>query len=210
MIAGNSDSAALLRAKELGVVSVAPKPFDIIEFVKAIKLRLAQQTLVTTYNTDIITSFSHATCEVFLQHLGDKPDVESVASHRGPVINSFASVVIGLGGSQHRGLMSLSLGQKLLREFCEAILKDVGRKMTDGLAADIAGEIGNQIAQRIKVKLLKLGIHVEVGLPQVIFGVGHKIVHRTGGSIIRIQFKRKDTQFMLDYSLVNMSAMTKS
>jgi CheY-like chemotaxis protein len=205
IISGNSNNTALEKAQEFGVVSVIPKPFNILDFVKTVESKIKQKERYNTYDTKIMTAFAESVQHVIFQHLGVKPSIEAVSTLRGPVINSFMSAMIGIVGAQHRGLLSLSTGNKLLRDLAEAALKDFARPMPEGLAADFAGEIGNQIAEQVKINLLKLGIKIEIGLPQIVFGVGHKLAHRSGGAIVRIQFKHGDAPFALDYSLVSLN-----
>lgn len=209
LVSGNASDEVMEKALEFKVVSIVPKPYNEEAFIAMVREALEHRSNFTSHSPEIVAAFTRGVTEVLAFYFNEQPTTGDVKSHREPTLSSFSSAIVTFTGTGVGGFLAMSLNQAFLKATCDMLFPDARVEMKEGFAGDLAGEITNQIAGRVKSNLAKLSIDVAIGLPQVVLGIGHKIIHRTTSPVLRVDFTTRNLTVTADFGLIR-SAKTAS
>lgn len=98
------------------------------------------------------------------------------------------SGIIGIKASDQRGTISVTFeGRCAMAVVGKMLMEELGDLNQD--VADGVGEITNMISGQARRGLAEVGLSFEAGIPTVVVGRHHKIVHISTGPILAIPFK---------------------
>ena len=77
---------------------------------------------------------------------------------------------------------------------------------SDESLADLAGEIANQVCGALKLAVAKLGLKVIIGLPKVVTGVGHGIIHLVKNPVMVVPVMQGRGRCTLEFCMSRTTA----
>ncbi|MBC7660951.1 MAG: response regulator [Chitinophagaceae bacterium] len=206
ILSGTLDGENLRRVSAIGVASVIIKPFEAHTVVKKVLEKIAAAAPVTpkatvSYDANIIRSVAAAMQEVAQFYLGSDIDVGKPYIKALNVAKGYFSALISLSQGQAMGSVAFSCNANFLKKLAESIFGENGQPLTEELTRDLAGEMCNQIAGKIKINFAKIDYYVNIGLPQVVVGDNHAISHPGKSPVIVIPMKSEDYNFSLEFTM---------
>ncbi len=112
-------------------------------------------------------------------------DISSIVFMRSDLF--MGSMAVGFEGDTYRNLYEMMIGER------------VG--VIDSNNCDGAGEICNQIFGYAKSKLNLKGFNIEMAIPTISFGDGHKVKHLINGPCLSLKFKSAAGPFFLEVTV---------
>ncbi len=97
------------------------------------------------------------------------------------------SMAIGFEDATYKSLYYKMTGEEIV---------EIGNKNCDG-----AGEICNQIFGYAKSKLNQKGFNIEMAIPTISYGPGHKVKHLISGPCLRLRFLSSSGPFFLEVTV---------
>lgn len=110
------------------------------------------------------------------------------------------SAIIGVSG-RARGAICLSFAPPTALKICSSFL-ELEKKRIDAEVADALGEMVNMVAGSTKAKL---NIGLNMGLPNVVRGVDHKVDFPTDSHPMRMNFDSEAGLFLVDFGFIVQS-----
>lgn len=206
MITGAADMETVASAAEIKALHILLKPFQPGVLKKTLASLIANQEISAAVDSRVATSIAKSVQDVLVFHLNEAVTFGQISSHRERLSTQGLSTgLVGLNGPRHRGFLSFSLNQAFLRALGSRAFRGIETN-SESLDADMTGEVTNQVAGRVKAELAKLGVAISICLPQVVYGLGHKILHRTGATIYRFEFRQAECVGILDFCLVEQTS----
>ena len=121
------------------------------------------------------------------------------------------SGLIGFVSEGSRGSMSMTLNTAFLNLLSETLFGENPEKDdTTKLNYDIAGELCNQVLGRVKSNFATIGLKIKVGLPDLIVGENHFIIHRVSGQILTIPVTVDDARCVIECCMEKISGSSSS
>lgn len=201
VMSGQTDNELLKRAMEAGAVSLLPKPFNSDALVRMIRETLSKKAAMSSHRPEIATCFTEGVAEMLRTYFGAAVTVGVTSTPGDITVNSFASATVSLVGNNVSGFLALSFGQGFMSSATSALFPSAEVKLTDSMTCDIAGELANQAAGRVKARLARVGTDVGIGLPQVVLGLGHKIMRKVGGARLRFEIEAGEHKIFAEFGL---------
>lgn len=204
IISANIDDAARERAQKIGVHEVRSKPVNPGEVAEQIKKRLETIHRPLKYDVKVINAFVKAATDVFEYYFQKKPEMgkPNVRDFKATRPNAYVTGLISLQGSGFVGSMGLSVDAAFVRSLAEKIFQGQEVKLDNELIADITGEMCNQVLGKVKFNFSELGVKITIGLPEVIIGENHMVIHKVKNPVlvlpIRIDKLGCEMEFCLD------------
>ena len=88
-----------------------------------------------------------------------------------------------------------------MEQFASNLFQGMDVKFDNDFISDITGELCNQILGKVKINMAKLGIKITIGLPEVIMGKDHIIVHKVANPVIAMPMGRDKMVFEMQFVL---------
>lgn len=199
---GAIDADALKRAAQLGITDIIVKPFSQTELLSKLRAKFSSDHSSKTYDVRIINCFLAATEEVMEFYFGNKPLIGKPtlkAQKDGPV--GYVSGLIALSGTTVMGSVSVTCDKAFALALAEKIFLEQAVEVNDTLIADLTGELCNQICGKVKINFGKIGIKVRIGLPEVILGERHTVIHKSNSPIIAVPVTVGTNASVLEFSM---------
>ena len=206
VLTGQLDDQSVRKISRLGIASVIAKPFDDVGICRIIRNKLREIENKSFYDPNVIKAFVAAVRDVLSFYLDESPSIGKPFREKKTGFDSAVSGIIGFSSSMVMGSMSMSLDEKFLNLLISQIFgPDADEEVTENAFADVAGELCNQVLGKVRTNFGKLGIKIEMGLPEVIVGTNHNVVHKVNGLLIGVPVTVKDgtcvTEFTMTKSL---------
>ena len=126
--------------------------------------------------------------------------VEKTVRHPDELISSDISSIIFMRSDLFMGSMAVGFEEKTYQNLYENMIGErigeINSKNCDG-----AGEICNQIFGYAKSKLNLKGFNIEMAIPTISFGNGHKVKHLINGPCLSLRFKSAAGPFFLEVTV---------
>lgn len=195
--------------KELGKasnVSFLSKPINLELFLQYLdeilyKKRKKPTAAKSTMEVQFINPFIDGMIEVMGMLCDTIPEVssktvrqpdESLASDISSVVYMSSdlftgSLAIGFPTETYKNIYKMMLGEDI---------QEINNKNCDGV-----GEICNQVFGHAKTKLNEKGFNIQMAIPSVIYGDGHKVKHLINGPCLSLQFTSDAGEFFLEVTV---------
>lgn len=147
--------------------------------------------------TQIVNPLICAVKETFEMMLGCVPERTGLQLRESGALLHEVSAVVGISG-RAKGSVCLSFAQPTaLQMACRLLGSQVHR--IDSEAADALGELINIVAGATKSKV-NMGLNM--GLPNVVHGVGYRVEFPTNSHPMRMEFESEAGPFIVDFGFV--------
>lgn len=109
------------------------------------------------------------------------PDCHTEAAYPKEGLSSvgYVSGMISFTAGGLIGSMAISFTKEFMPLLAEKVFAGMEIELGDAAIADLAGEMANQVLGKSKLLFAASGVKINIGLPQVVIGEGHKIVHKS-------------------------------
>ncbi len=210
IVTGMLDDATVARAKALRVSEVVEKPLDFAVLAQRIHKRLDDGAKPPSYDARIINTFVESASEIYEYYFKAKPDRGRPGiKAAGTPARGAISGLIGFTGDGFVGSMALSVNVPFIKGLAEAVFPGMDVKLDNEIAADMVGEMCNQVLGTVKTKFAKLGRKVALGLPKVVIGKNHVIYHTVKNPVLFIPIGKGnvgcDIEFCLDQRTIKIN-----
>ncbi len=204
IISSNMDDAARDRAQKIGVHDIRLKPVNPNEVADQLKKRLESIHRPLKYDVKVINAFVKAATDVFEYYFQKKPEMgkPGVRDFKATRPHAYVTGLISLQGAGFVGSMGLSVDAAFVRNLAAKIFQGQDVKLDNELISDITGEMCNQILGKVKFNFSELGVKITIGLPEVIIGENHQVIHKVKNPVlvipVRIEKLGCEMEFCLD------------
>ena len=184
VVSGYLDESARQRSHSLGVAKVMAKPITPDELSEAVSAVVAARKLTTDPRQSVLDlhrkvfrAGQHAARTVMTHYLGGS-FLEGSPHQKTQVANShMVTSMVGFAGKGLRGSVAMGFERGFLSALQEKVYGGQPIPTGDGALVDLAAEMGNQVTGRLKANLVALGLPVNIGIPEVVTGLGHVVEH---------------------------------
>ncbi|MGA2404864.1 MAG: chemotaxis protein CheX [Syntrophobacteraceae bacterium] len=106
------------------------------------------------------------------------------------------SAIIGITGAV-RGSMALVFTENCIKEIASNLLGEVFTQLNHEVT-DAVGELTNMICGDARRRLSEEGFSLQAGIPTIVAGKSHSILHVTDGPRLAVPFQTQAGTFMLE------------
>ena len=187
VISGRLDADAVKRAAEIGVANILSKPFDAKALVEKAKAKVQKAGTQLKYDVQIINCFVGAAAEVLTFYLGSAPQIgRPTVRPPGGSPGGEVTGLIAFSGQTYIGSLAFNLGVDFVKRLAAKVFDGGEVVLDDALMGDLTGEMCNQLLGKVKLNFGKLGIPMRIGLPEVVLGKGHRILHKVHNPVLSL------------------------
>lgn len=197
---GNDDGGAKLAA-QIGNVKYLAKPVDTQALVKTALETINVAAKPRSYDVRILNCFLDATMEVFEFYFSVKPEMGKPTIKADRKATGYASGLIGFTGNGFQGSLSITAKKALTNALVHKMLPEVPSTIDDMMIADLIGELANQICGKVKINLSKIGVKVMIGLPKVVLGENHSIIHQVHNPVVSLPIKIVNDECSVEFCM---------
>ncbi len=150
------------------LVTIFYKPFDMKSIIKGIQNKVFPNRTIATYHSNLVDYWYEVINEIFSANIGDFKfgTLEITELDK---FDAYISTSVSLVGSAINGRIQLILDRAFSLDFVKEIFKDNFEREI-GNIKDFVGELANQLAGRMKLKLEKHGVKLQITVPSTQFG----------------------------------------
>jgi chemotaxis protein CheX len=199
LIAKDIEKDHVTRAAQIGITDLLLKPVVPDEVISKMLAHFKADNSGKTYDTRIINAFVASVNEVLEFYFGEKPKLGKPTLKKEEKAQGYVSGLIGISGKAVQGSMSITSPAEFILELAGKIFAGQPVERNDQLMADLAGELCNQVVGKVKIALAKLGIKIQIGLPEVVIGKDHVVIHRARNPVITIPIKVGTSQTVVEF-----------
>lgn len=202
IITGEENDVLRTKAGALRIRHFLLKPVNFVELEKMIRVQFTTNEKKVSYDIRIINSFIEAAAEVYEFYFQEKPQRGKVQVRKpGAPEKGFCTGLIALTGENFVGSLGISMTAPFIKQFASTLFQGMDVKFDNDFISDITGELCNQILGKVKINMAKLGIKITIGLPEVIMGKDHIIVHKVANPVIALPMGRDKMVFEMQFVL---------
>ncbi|SMF52502.1 response regulator [Pseudobacteriovorax antillogorgiicola] len=167
IFSGAVDSQVEQFAEEY-VIKIFYKPFDITEILRTIHNKIFPARTIPSYHSSLVDYWYETVNEVLASNLGDCTfgTLEVVESS---VFQAYISSSIGMVGKSINGRIHLFCDYKFCQDFLQHVFHENYENEVNRIE-EFIGELNNQLAGRLKLKLEAHGIALQITVPSTHFG----------------------------------------
>lgn len=207
IITGEMDPTIAAKAAALRVNRFLKKPCDLGELRRFLTEDFSKQDKNVKYDVRIINAFIDAAAEVYDSYFQEKPARGKVGLRpQGGSEKGFCTALISLSGDGLVGSMGIGMTTPFVKKLATALFSNKNAQFDNEFVADVAGVLCNQILCKVKVNFEKLGINIDLGLPEVVMGKDHYIQHKVTNPVITVPLGTEPEVFELQFVLANREA----
>lgn len=186
IISSHIDDAARERAQKIGVHEIRSKPVNPHDVADQLKKRLESLHRPLKYDVKVINAFINAANDVFEYYFQKKPEMGKpyIRDFKSVRPNAYVTGLISLQGNGFVGSMGLSVDAPFVHNLAAKIFQGQEVKLDNELISDITGEMCNQILGKVKFNFSELGVKINIGLPEVIIGENHQVIHKVKNPVL--------------------------
>ena len=185
LVSGYLDDSAIKIAQNLGVIEAISKPFEVAAIAERIHKRIAKTSQPFKYDAKLINFFVEACVDIFGYYFKTQLNIAApqVKPANKPPRGGITGV-ISITGNGFTGSMALSTDGAFIKNLAGALFPGQDVEMSKEFAADILGEMCNQIIGKVKLSFIKAGQNATIGLPSVVIGKDQTIYVKTENPIL--------------------------
>lgn len=174
------------------------EPFDLNRLLGALKSEIVSPEIA--YDARLINAFVLAAEEVYEFYFHEKPERSNLEiREQGVPEKGYATGVIELAGEGLQGSMGVGMTAPAVKVLSEMIFKDIALVFDNAFIGDITGEMCNQVLGRAKIHCARLGVNVNIGLPNIYVGKNHIVQHTIPSAVVSIVMGRGSRSFELQF-----------
>ncbi len=204
VFSGFIDDSTQSLAKTNPNLSFLSKPVNIdliIQYLDEVLYKNKKKAQKQKMEVQFINPFIDGTIDVLGLLCGTIPELkEKSVRHPEDKIASDISSIIYMNSDLFMGSMAVGFEgdtyKNLYKEMTGEGIGDIDNKNCDG-----AGEICNQIFGYAKSKLNQKGFNIEMAIPTISYGPGHKVKHLINGPCLRLCFISGAGPFFLEVTV---------
>ena len=191
ILSGSMDAKIDAFAKSW-VIEIFRKPFDIADILNQIHLKLFPSGEIPEYNSSLIDYWYETVFEIFTSNLGDC-GFGTLALCRKIEAASYIHSSIALHGSDVRGRILITCDERFTKDFLKEIFQGESKSEAENIENYI-GELCNQLAGRLKLKLEAHGINLQITVPETSKGLCKSSLDDFPSHILSLQIQGKRGQ----------------
>lgn len=199
VIVNQDDEEGKARAKQIGGITVFEKPVEARVIIE--KLLGKEKSQPSAYDVRILNCFMEAVREVMEFYFGHPPDMGRPFIKTDRKARGYVSSLISLTSAKTAGSVSVTCGRPFLNILADKVFQGQNTVLDDTGIADLTGEMCNQITGKVKLNLAQIGMAVKIGLPKVVIGVDHVVVHSANTPIITIPISVEGHDCAIEFCL---------
>lgn len=178
VLADEADRETKARLAEIKQAKLLLMPVTPQQLGEALIASLKQPDHRDAYDARIINAFLDAFRETLEHYFGNPPKLGKFGVKAAQANTKvYLSAIISFTGEKVKGSLALSFDRAILIKLAGHIFANQKIQLDENILADMAGEMSNQVCGGVKSKFSKLGLRVMIGLPKVVVGEGHRVVH---------------------------------
>ena len=191
ILSGNADERAIAKLKNLRVAEVLAKPISVDVLAALIKKSLkplGRKPLA--YAPGLVEMVADCTTEILEYYCDGRPVADAGLLKENSSAPGVASATISLYGRKVYGSLGLGVDQKLLELLTEKVFGIKPTEWSPSNAAtfhEVVGEMLNQVAGSLKVKLRNQRILINIGLPEVFHS--QPFIHRIAARVLQVPLR---------------------
>lgn len=200
LICEASDADFIKSAGTLGVAAIVTPPFEPKELLDKLANAIKPAPKGPTFDVRLINCFIDAIREVMAFYLGDGAQVGKPGIKAGPVKGGdFVTSLIAFNGQGQMGSMALAFDHKSIDAMAGRVFAQPGVALDAVGIADLAGELANQVLGKTKANFLKLGLKMQMGLPEVVVGENHLVHHKVQSPVIQVGVTHAEASCRMEF-----------
>jgi chemotaxis protein CheX len=203
LVGAPSEVASMRRGVSLGADTFLVRPLDPVALRLTVEELTRQAEPQDAIDIRLLDPFIEATLHVFRTFVGSEIQVRRRFVKRNHRLFGDISGIMGLSG-RATGSVGISLPSELAREIVSRILGQPPEGEITDMTRDGIGEVVNMIAGQASAAFADGPNRFHFGLPAVVTGYGHTVVHNTGKSpapCLVATFQMLGREFALQVSL---------
>lgn len=200
------DDQARARASSLGNVKMIDKPFAPDQIVKMIIEATAGQKKVSGYDARILNAILKSSSEVLEFYHGEAVQIGKPGVRKSPQTKrAGVTGLIGIAGETFAGSLAIVSGHPFIQKLATKIFQNDQVKLDQEMVADLMGETCNQVCGRLKTAFSDLGIKSNIGLPEVVIGNDHVVIHKVHNPVLFVPLQVAGTTCEVEFCLAERS-----
>ena len=144
--------------------------------------------------------------DVLTFYLNESPKIKAPNMKNGNQSYGDVSALIGFNSPSALGSIAVSLDLTLLSRIGKAMMGEDVSDLRDDVEVqkDIAGEVCNQLLGKIRTNFGRLGVNISLGIPEVLSGESHFIVHKINSTILAVPITHGSGSCQVELALVKI------
>lgn len=191
------------------IIHAFAKPLDIGQIGETIKLKLKTSKTTearppVTYDVKIINCFINAVGQVTEFYFAKAPQLQKASIKKDRQSFGFVTGLIGFQGAKLVGSMSITSNLDFLQSLAKKVFEGDNPPLTEELMADLMGEMCNQVCGKVKMNFAKLGVAVAIGLPKVVLGKDHYVIHMASSPVLSVPVDIDGKKCVMEFCLTDV------
>ncbi len=150
------------------LVTIFYKPNDMKSIIKGLKNKVFPSRMIDTYHSSLVDYWYEVINEIFSSNIGDF-NFGTLEITDADTFEAYISTSISMVGSAINGRIQLILDRPFCLDFVKEIFKENYQREIVNIK-EFVGELSNQLAGRMKLKLEKHGVKLQITIPSTHFG----------------------------------------
>jgi CheY-specific phosphatase CheX len=201
VVADDLDAGNVKLLASLGIANiiVAPKGADDV-FQRFERALTGGRARAQRYDVRLINCFLAAAREILKFYLGAPPAVGRPQVKQDTKAVGFVTGLIAFTANGQFGSVAATFD----RGFIDILaLKTLGEAagLDDAGYTDLAGEMCNQILGKASSNFEQLGVSLRMGLPEVLIGPSHSVIHKIENPVIVIPFEAESASCVIEFTM---------
>ena len=188
----NKDELDVQKLRMIHRAKVIERPFT-EAFVEIIAQTFKELKDKDFFDPRLVKIFLSSIRDVLGFYISDPAKIEKPSQERMVDRSDFpVTGLISFTGSTAIGSISLSLDNEMVRLMMSTVFgmtEEGTEEEMNEIIRDFAGELCNQVLGDSRTKFSKIGLNVELGLPEVVVAKKHKIYHQVTGMYFQVPIK---------------------
>jgi DNA-binding response OmpR family regulator len=204
VVTGTSEMEDIKKVVALGVASVLMKPFEATDIVAKVTEKLtAKAPAKVEFAPAFVKACAFSVGEIAQFYLGAAPKVGKPAIKATSQTNGYASGIISFcQNNKVVGSLSLTIDRPFIDALAKSIFAGSTVEMNQDMIGDMTGEMCNQLVGRLKINLAKEQYYITIGLPEVIVGENHSVIHKSKNPVLTIPLVAPSGQAAIEICLL--------
>lgn len=190
LLIDNSDENSGLKARDPEINEVIPASITKVQLKEKITAMLSVSAETpqnkSSYDVRILNCFIEAAQEVFDFYFNKGSKIGKPFLKQNRKVSGYVSGLISLVAEKSSGSVSITSDRPFLELLAGRVFQGGTIKLDDAMIADLTGELCNQISGKVKINFAKIGMKFRIGLPKVVIGENHTVLHTTSNPVISL------------------------
>ena len=200
VVSGDLNEGRLEKIRELGVAKSIAKPVDMDKLLNMIEMIIApKKAKVVAYHPNVVNLIMDSTTEIVKFYMDAELTRKNFKLKENNLTPLRFNTLVPIFGRQFFGSISISFGEDLANYLGTCLF---GEDQGEGIL-DIIGEIGNQVASRVKSNLTEKNVLVNIGLPQMQNVKGIELKHLTAGRVASLELEVEGKSMFVEFCFGN-------